>query len=83
MAVAFAASGALLTAPIYSSFIESGWLQQGAVESGLPYLRKEISLPLDIGDDEDVALMISEDTLIALEKVSHPRCLALFTSSRF
>lgn len=54
---------------IYSSFIEGGWLQQGPVETSLPYLRKEIPLPSNIKDDEDVALMISEDTLIALEKV--------------
>ena len=55
---------------MHSSFVEGGWLQEDPIVTNLPYLYKQIHLPSEIGDDEDVALMISEDTLIALEKVN-------------
>ncbi|THH13361.1 hypothetical protein EW146_g6840 [Bondarzewia mesenterica] len=52
-----------------SSLVSYRWLQYGSISTNLPYLVKEIPLPPQIQDTPSFALMISEDTLIALEKV--------------
>ena len=49
--------------------ISRDWLQSVPLKTNLPYLVKKIPLPLPSAINSLISLMISEDTLIALEEV--------------